>query len=128
MAKSEQKDLIVVYRNQGLSYAEIAEKLNVTPEYARTVFSRDRRKDNHAATPVQSGVCRCCGKPVQSIDGKKEKFFCSPECRDKYHNQQKSRKPYVLACEYCGNEFVAYGNPKKRFCSRECQTLAGRKG
>ena len=35
---------------------------------------------------------------------------------------------YVLVCEYCGNEFVAYGNPKKRFCSRECQTLAGRAG
>lgn len=128
MAKTELKNLIIAYRSQGLSYNEIAEKLLVTSEYARTVFSRSSRKRTKDVVINPSGSCKFCGKPVQSITGKKERFFCCPECRDKYHNQLKSRKPYVLVCEYCGNEFVAYGNPVKCFCSRECQTLARRKG
>ena len=56
MAKSEQKDLIVAYRNQGLSYNDIAKHLGVTAEYARTVFSRANRSDrqNNRTQPGHS--------------------------------------------------------------------------
>ena len=126
MAMTEQKKLIIAYRSQGLSYKEIAEKLGVSIDFARTVYSRANRANREHTDPGSEGICKNCGNPLQFTEGKKKKLFCCPECRDKYHNRQKSRKAYILVCEYCGNEFVAYGNPDRRFCSRECQTLAGR--
>ena len=128
MANTHLKRLIVTYRNDGLSYKEISEKTGIAENYARAVFSRAHRLDKNESSVIPDGACRCCGKLLQYTIKKKKKQFCCSECRDSYHNQRKSHKPYVLVCEYCGNEFVAYGNPKKRFCSRECQTLAGRAG
>lgn len=128
MAKTDLKDLIVAYRSQGLQYKEIAAKLGVDVEYARSVYSRAVRTLNTEDSPYSDNTCKRCGKPLQHTEGKKKKQFCCSECRDHYFNEQKRRKPYVLVCEHCGNEFVAYGNPTKRFCSRECRTLAGRKG
>ena len=128
MAKTELKDRVVAYRNDGLSYKEIAEKTNVSVDYARAIYSRARRKDNSIISDGPDGTCRYCGEPLQYIDGKKKKLFCCQKCSDDFRYQKKKREPYVLVCELCGHEFVAYGNPNKRFCSRECQTLAGRKG
>lgn len=125
MVNTEQKELIITYRNDGLSYKEIAEKIGVTREYARTVCSRaNRRKEIDGMIPVTDDVCKSCGKPLSRTDGKKKKQFCDDQCRNNYYNRKNMHKPYVLTCEHCGNEFVAYGNPHKRFCSRECQTLS----
>ena len=128
MAKTELKDLIIAYRNEGLSYANIAEKLGVTAEYARNIYSRDRRRKNTDKMCHTDNFCMNCGKQLVHTDGKKKKIFCDNKCRNEYHNRQHAHIPYLCICEYCGIEFVVYGNPKKRFCSRECQTLAGRRG
>ncbi len=122
-----QKDLIIAYREEGLSYQEIAEKTHTSEEYCRTIWSRANRR--HTGNPADSvnKNCRYCGKQLALIPGAKGKHFCSDECRTRFHNQQKKRKCYLRVCEQCGNEFVAFGNKKKRFCSRECQTAASRK-
>lgn len=127
MVNTEQKELIITYRNEGLSYKEIAEKTGVTREYARTVCSRaNRRREIDSTIPMADNVCKSCGKSLIHTDGKKKKQFCNAQCRNEYHNRMNRHRPYVLTCENCGNEFVAYGNPKKRFCSHECQTLSGK--
>ena len=127
MAKTDLKDRIVAYRNDGLSYNEIANKLGVTSEYARTVYSRANRAPRNNERLKPNGFCIHCGKPLDITGEKRNRLFCDDQCRSEFHNQKILHTPFICICEYCGHEFVAYGNPNKHFCSRECQTLAGRK-
>ena len=123
-----QKDLIIAYRKDGMSYREIAEKTHTTEDYCRTVWSRANREIRVIpAVPDFYKDCRYCGKPLEHTPGAKKKQFCDDTCRNKFHNQLKLKKAYVRTCEHCGSEFIAYGYPKKRFCSRDCQTAASRK-
>lgn len=121
------KDLIIAYRNQGMSYREIAEKTNTTVSYCRTIWSRANHERSVAPAVTDNTYCRYCGEELIHTVGKKHKQFCSEQCRNNYHNQNKLHKAYIRICENCGKEFVAYGYPKKRFCSRDCRTLAERK-
>ena len=121
------KDLIVAYREEGLSYREIADKTGTSEQFCRTVCSRASRKKQQSRPEPEMGLCRECGKLLVNLPGHKPKQFCSDDCRNRFHNWEKMHKPYILTCEHCHNEFVAYGYPKKRFCSRECQNAA-RKG
>ena len=128
MAKTDLKDRIVVYRNNGLSYNEIADKLGVTSEYARTVCSRANRASNADNRLQSDGFCKQCGRPLDMTGDHRNRLFCDDKCRSEFHNHRILHTPYICDCEFCGREFVSYGNPKKRFCSRECQTFAGRAG
>ena len=124
----QQRDLIIVLREEGLSYKEIAERTGTSSEYARTVCSKASRMTQKNKKDNQSDdMCRYCGKRLVYTPGAKRKEFCDDKCRSMYYSQQKMRKPYIRRCEYCGLEFVAYGYPTKRFCCRECRTLAERK-
>ena len=128
MAKTDLKDRIIAYRNDGLAYSEIAKKLGVTSEYARTVYSRSKRASQKDVHLKPTGFCIRCGKTIDITGNKRNRLFCDDKCRSEFHNQRSLHTPHICICEHCGNEFVAYGNPNKRFCSRECQYLAGRKG
>jgi len=122
----QQRDLIIALRDEGLSYQKIAERAGVSNDYARSVCSKANRmrqkKENRS-----DGMCRYCGKRLVYTPGAKRKEFCDDKCRSDYYSQQKMRKAYIRRCQYCGCEFVAFGYPNKRYCSRECRTLAERK-
>ena len=120
MAKQELKELIVAYRKQGLSYKEIAKKTGTTDDYARTVYSRFKRKQCDDSSMRPNGFCHHCGKPL-GHSGKRNRLFCGNKCRSGYHNHKLWHTPFVCVCENCGHEFIAYGNPAKRFCSDECR-------
>lgn len=120
-----QKDLIIAYRDKGLSYREIAEKTHTSEQFCRTVWSRANRAKEEREPEM--GLCLYCGHVLVNLPGAKPKRFCCDKCRNDYHNKIKSHKAYIRTCENCRNEFVAYGYPKKRFCSRKCRTLAERK-
>lgn len=128
MANTDLKNLIIAYRNIGLAYKEIAKKTGVSSEYARTVCSRSKRTSVKKEQLKPNGVCKCCGKQLDMTGVKRNRLFCDTKCRNDFNNHIYGHMPYICVCEFCGHEFVAYGNPRKRFCSRECQTLAGRKG
>lgn len=119
-----QKDLILALRKQGASYKDIATRLGVLETYARTICSRANRKQE----TYPAGQCKECGAELSYIAGSKPKQFCSDACRYKWNNRLKQCRPYICYCEQCGAEFVSYGFPGKRFCSRECQTMARLKG
>ena len=119
-----QKDLIVAYREEGLSYREIAGKTGASEQFCRTVCSRASRKKLGDVPPV--GMCRFCGKQLVYTEKAKKRHFCSDQCRNSYYNREKKHKSYIRDCECCGKEFVSFGYPKKRFCSRECRTIAER--
>lgn len=120
----QQKEMIVAMRNAGMSYTDIARFAGVTETNARNIYSRAIRK----TTVNSEGTCRFCGLPLTYTDGAKKKQFCSDKCRFSWHNQQSMKRPYIRTCEQCGVEFVSIGYPKKRYCSRNCRTLAEREG
>ena len=122
MAKNEQQ-LITAYHNKGLSNEEIAAKVGVTNEYVRTVCSRKRRARIRSPDSSNS-ICVYCGKTLDMSGNHRSRLFCDEKCRKKYYNQSEMRTPYICTCVQCGNDFVAYGFPQKRYCSRECQALA----
>ena len=128
MANTDLKNLIVTYRSNGLSYADIAEKLGTTAEYARTVYSRASKTASKNDSHKPNGFCKLCGKPLDLSGNRRNRLFCDDKCRSQYYNQKNLHTPFICVCKRCGREFVAYGNPNKHFCSRECQKLSGREG
>ena len=127
MQDTKRNDHVLLLRKQGLSYKEIAKRIDITPENARMIASRAKKQQQHTS-PCPAGVCKVCGDPLTFVEGKKRKQFCSDACRTKYQNQRKKRTPHICTCELCGKEFVYYGNPHKRFCSQECLNLFKRRG
>ncbi len=121
MAKQELKELIIAYREQGLSYKEIAEKTGTTDDYARTICSRSNRKQRKNISMRPNGFCYNCSKPLNLSGDRRNRLFCDNKCRSEYHNLKASRRPFVCTCENCGHDFIAYGNPAKRFCSDDCR-------
>ena len=67
---------------------------------------------------------------ILQVKGRKAKYFCSDKCRNAWwnaHPEKVQRKAYYhLTCEYCGKEFISYGNRKRKYCSRSCYADARR--
>ncbi len=75
-------------------------------------------------TENRTAPCLYCGKAVSQRDGRKEKKFCSSDCRVKWWNCHKSavpRKSSRLAqCPSCGKQFYVYGPQERKYCSQSC--------
>lgn len=121
--EAKTKQSILMLRQQGESFAEIAKLLSLSPNTVKSIC----RRSSVQAMPAEergSNVCKNCGKPLSQILGKKQKTFCSTHCRTVWWNRTRRRKPYRLTCYCCGKEFISFGNRKKKFCSRECYRLS----
>lgn len=114
----EQKSCIIQFRFEGMTYSEIAQKLNIS---INTVKSFHRR---HAQTDMTKVQCKQCGKPITQSKRTREKKFCSDKCRMawwKLHDDEMNKNAvYDFKCEICGKEFQAYGNNHRKYCSRGC--------
>lgn len=110
--------------SHGKSAADIAIALGLSVNTVRSYIRRHPPKD-----AVQVG-CRRCGKPVMQVKGRKAKYFCSDRCRNAWwnaHPEKVQRKAYYrLTCQFCGKEFVSYGNKNRKYCSRLCYADARR--
>ena len=111
-------------RSHDKSAADIAITLGLSVNTVRSYIRRHPPKD-----AVQVG-CRQCGKPVMQAKGRKAKYFCSDRCRNAWwnaHPEKVQRKAYYrLTCQFCGKEFVSYGNKNRKYCSRLCYADARR--
>lgn len=123
MTKQEIETLNLM-RSHDKSAADIAIALELSVNTVRSYIRRHPPKD-----AVQVG-CRQCGKPVMQHKGKKAKYFCSDRCRNAWwnaHPEKVQRKAYYrLTCQFCGKEFVSYGNKNRKYCSRLCYADARR--
>lgn len=123
MTDPKTKQAILKMREDGASYAEIADIFASSPN---TVKSICYRNGVHAplSNGAETGLCKNCGKPLSHPTGGGRKIFCSNRCRYQWWNHFRSRQPYRLICYCCGKEFVSFGNKKKQFCGRECYRLS----
>ena len=123
-----QKKLIQIYREKGMSYKEIADALSVSINTIKTFCKRNGlggvRTAGILAAEVMVTACKCCGKPVPQNPGRKQKRFCSDRCRNQWwntHMEDVYRKAnYECVCEYCGKTFLSYGNKSRKYCSHNC--------
>lgn len=118
----EIKDKIIALRRAGVEVFKIAKELGISADTVRTYLNRyDKKFENR---------CRMCEKEIASTPHHKKKIFCSDKCRVEWWNAHQSivqRKAYYkYVCPYCGKEFTAYGNSKRKYCSRGCYANARR--
>ena len=120
MMTAEQKAEIIALRSDGTTFSDIAEQLGLS---INTVKSFYRRCEN-APEKAAASYCKCCGKAIAQPSGAREKKFCSDRCRMEWwnaHRDDVNKKAfYDYVCECCGRHFQAYGNKRRKYCSREC--------
>lgn len=118
---NEQKHKIIDLRSQGLGYQKIGEILGVS---ANTISAFCKR--NGVGKNIM--LCKACKVPINNISGQKPKKFCCDKCRTAWwnsHQDEVQRKAvYEFTCAYCGAEFTAYGNNKRKYCSHACYIKA----
>ena len=125
---NEQKEQIKKLRDSGYGYSKIAEALGLTKNQV-SAFCRRNSLTGNTADPDKKetpnvGCCRCCGKPLVQIPGRKPVKFCSAICRVRWWNSHpdmvNKKAIYHFTCACCGKEFTAYGNAHRKYCSHVC--------
>lgn len=111
-----QKAKIEKLRREGLGYMKIAKELNLPVNTLKSYIRRHPLGDDH--------LCLNCGKPVKQNKGRKEKKFCSDECRLHWWNAHrdlvKHKNEETIVCAYCHKPFTVYGKNHRKYCSFEC--------
>lgn len=111
-------------RCQGLTQKQIAETLGISKGSVRGYCYRN-------PLDIKKNHCLECGRLVLSMPHRKEKKFCSDNCRMKWWNSHKDlvkkKAVYKFTCSYCGEQFESYGNKNRKYCSRDCFAKARRK-
>lgn len=126
---AQQKNEITSLRSQGYGYARIAQALGLSKNTVKSYCKRSNLSG--AALTLTSDMsiptltfCPECGKAITQAPGRKEKKFCSDECRHKWWNarpEKITRKAvYSYTCAGCGKSFTAYGNSHRKYCCHGC--------
>lgn len=127
-----QKLQIEKLRSDGYGYIRIAQTLGISENTVKS-FCRRHNLTGQAALEMpkpqataKAGIscCLCCGVPVEQKHGRKEKKFCSDQCRMRWRNSNldkvKHWAVYEYICPHCGKQFTVYGNSHRKYCSHEC--------
>jgi len=123
----QEKQQIAIYRNQGLSYTVISNKMAISVNSIKTYCKRNGLGGVRAFEKTNGvDVCACenCGVPVRQNPGRKKKRFCSDKCRNAWwnaHQDEVNKKAnYECVCTYCNKPFISYGNKHRKYCSHQC--------
>lgn len=119
---NDQKEKIQKMREEGLSYLQIAAKLNLQKD---TIKSYCRRFNINQDNTIEIySTCKNCGEPLVQEKTGQHKKFCSEKCRRiwwKNNEKELNRKAYYsITCSGCGRVFKSYGNKNRKFCSHAC--------
>ena len=126
----QQKEQIAAFRSNGESCAKIAAHLGLSVNTVKSFCRRNigvntkSETKNTAEAAAEIASCPQCGSKITQIGGRKPKRFCSDKCRVLWwnsHSENVRRKAlYSFTCAACGQEFTAYGNANRRYCSHSC--------
>lgn len=110
----EQKAAVIRLRTDGVTYSDIAQRLNLSINTVKSFYRRFKDTTDGSI----SAVCKCCGKPIVQPTGTRTKLFCSDKCRMNWwncHRDEACKKAiYNYRCECCGKQFQAYGNKHRK--------------
>ena len=124
----QQKTEITSLRSQGFGYTKIAQALGLSKNTVKSYCQRNNLSgaalENSDVPILTPSFCLECGKEIKQVSGRKEKKFCSDECRHRWWNarpEKITRKAvYSYTCAKCGKPFTAYGNSHRKYCCHVC--------
>ena len=115
----QEKSKIRSLRTEGYGYKKIALAVGISVNTVKS-FCRNNELTGNSS----SGVCLACGKPLVQMPKRKQRKFCSSECREKWwnKNRDKGNKPTgeTVRCIHCGKAFSAYEREHRKYCSHTC--------
>ena len=121
-----EKEKIRFLRLEGCSYGGIAERLHLSENTVKSYCQRNGLAGR--AQRRMDGCCKCCGKDLRTQPRRKNRRFCSEDCRRawwKAHPEAGVRSAYYpMICENCGKEYLSYGNQTRKYCSHACYIRA----
>lgn len=121
----EEKIAVRSMRLSGISYAQIADKLNIPEGTIKTFCRRNnlRSADIRINVNMKEGICKRCGKSLNSLPKRKPKQFCSDTCRLTWWNANRDKvnttNAIKLICHACGDLFESYDAGRK-YCCHAC--------
>ena len=124
--KPQQKEAIQKLRLEGQSYTKIASVLGISENTVKSYCRRNKLGGVVLVSldPVTVIHCRQCGSIVKQTPGKKQKRYCSDQCRMTWwnaHPEAATRKSVQrFTCETCGRDFDGYVKRERKYCSRAC--------
>lgn len=123
----KEKNMIAIYRNQGMSFTQISKRMKLSINTIKTYCKRHGLggvRAYGAKSNVIITACEQCNQTVKQNSGRKQKRFCSDKCRNIWWNEHmelvKKKANYECTCEKCGKSFISYGNKNRKYCSHEC--------
>ena len=123
----QQKTEIASLRAQGYGYTRIAQAMGLSKNTVKSFCKRSNLSGaalKAAPEAPPPSYCHECGKAITQTPGRKEKKFCSDECRHRWwnaHPEKITRKAfYSYTCAGCEREFTAYGNSHRKYCCHAC--------
>lgn len=120
---THQKEQIERYRQSGVSFAQIAEMMNLPISTVKSYCYRNPVKPIKAEATPQN-ICLECGKEL-SMSHFRPRRFCSDTCRYRYWGKQKNRKSAsTQTCTHCGKAFSDYAKRSRKYCSHACYIAA----
>jgi len=112
-----QKQKISELRGKGATYAAIASELGISENTVKSYCRRNK-------VEFIQNTCPMCGAALMHTPQKKQKRFCSDKCRmawwKKNPEAMNRQAVYSFICPTCKKPFTAYGNAKRKYCSRSC--------
>ena len=116
MTTNKEKETIFSLREQGYMLKEIAEMTGKSLSLVKKYVSENNKL---------TAVCINCGKRMEPGHFKPKKFCCD-ECKREYYKKhpecvhKKKFKKHI--CPYCGKDFLSYGKPNRKYCSKTCSS------
>jgi transposase-like protein len=118
MATTTQKNTIVRMRDGGMTFAAIAEELNLSANTVQSVYRRAVAAGEEKADPKPK--CENCRRPMKPTIQAARRFCCD-DCRAKWWSKHPEQRPGKKAvCVQCGKSFSYQGSRPRKYCSRKC--------
>ena len=120
-----EKNLIELYRSQGMGCAEIASRINLSVNTVKSYCRRNKPVAAMASVPSavatpETGVCKNCGALITAAQGKRDKIYCSDKCRYQWWHLHRgnSLNATERACLFCEKLFRT--NRPQKYCCHDC--------
>lgn len=128
-----QKNNVLLLRQKGYGYKEIATELDVNVNTVRSFCSRNGLLDHNAYKDTGNKEnkettnfdnCHQCGKSLKQRPKTKRRRFCCDACRHRWWNAHRdkvnSKTTVRTVCACCGLLFDSYAYQRRKYCSHAC--------